>query len=75
MTTTSELHAIVEALGLIDMGDAASYLGEEMVEIEGTSPAHVSLSFLASYENAVVPLLRKCDIMAAGVQSHCERLY
>lgn len=28
MTTLKELHAIVEELELIDIGDAASYLGE-----------------------------------------------
>ncbi len=67
MTTTSELRAIVEALGLVDMGDAASYLEEETVGIEEISPAHVSLVFLAPCENAVVPLLKKCDIMAAVV--------
>jgi hypothetical protein len=75
MTTTGELRAIVEALRLVDMGDAASYLGEETVGIEEASPAHRSLAFLAPGENVVVPLLRKCDIMAAGVRSHCQRLY
>ncbi len=29
MATTSELRAIIEELQLIDIGDAASYLGEE----------------------------------------------
>ncbi|QBD79120.1 hypothetical protein EPA93_25310 [Ktedonosporobacter rubrisoli] len=29
MTTTGELHAIIEELELVDIGDAASYLGEE----------------------------------------------
>jgi len=33
MTTTGELRAIVEELELVDVGDAAIYLGEE---IEGT---------------------------------------
>jgi len=39
MTTTKELHAIVEELELIDIGDAASYLGEEttLEEISSTS--------------------------------------
>jgi hypothetical protein len=75
MTTMSELQAIVEALGLVDMGNAASYLGEETGGIEETSPAHVSLSFLTPYENTIVPLLRKYDIMIAGLQSHSGRLY
>ena len=30
MTTTGELRAIIEELQLIDAGDAASYLGEEI---------------------------------------------
>ena len=35
MTTTGELRAIIEELQLVDIGDAASYLGEEaMVEDE-----------------------------------------
>lgn len=29
MTTTGELRAIIEELDLVDIGDAASYLGEE----------------------------------------------
>ncbi len=29
MATTSELRAIVQELDLVDIGDAASYLGEE----------------------------------------------
>jgi hypothetical protein len=37
MTTTAELHTIVEQLGLIDMGDAARYLGEEAMEETRTS--------------------------------------
>lgn len=29
MTTTRELHAIIEELELVDIGEAASYLGED----------------------------------------------
>ena len=36
MTTTGELYAIVEELELVDIGDAASYLGEE-AEVEEES--------------------------------------
>jgi hypothetical protein len=32
MTTTGELRAIVEELELVDIGDAATYLGEESAE-------------------------------------------
>ncbi len=31
MATTGELRAIIEELQLIDVGDAASYLGEELL--------------------------------------------
>jgi hypothetical protein len=32
MTTTGELRAIIENLELVDIGDAANYLGEEISE-------------------------------------------
>ncbi len=32
MATTGELRAIIELLELVDIGDAASYLGEEVLE-------------------------------------------
>ncbi len=40
MATTGELRAIIQELQLVDIGDAASYLGEEekMVEEESTMP-------------------------------------
>ncbi len=34
MATTGELRAIIEELQLVDIGDAASYLGEEAVVVE-----------------------------------------
>ena len=33
MATTGELRAIVEELELVDIGDAATYLGEEGLEV------------------------------------------
>ena len=40
MATTGELRAIIELLELVDIGDAASYLGEEaIVEREYSSDA------------------------------------
>lgn len=39
MATTGELRAIIEELQMIDIGDAASYLGEENV---GTEESMVS---------------------------------
>jgi hypothetical protein len=37
MATTGELRAIIEELQMIDIGDAASYLGEENVGTEETT--------------------------------------
>lgn len=37
MATTGELRAIIEELQLVDIGDAASYLGEEAVVEEESS--------------------------------------
>lgn len=34
MTTTGELDAIIQELHLVDLGDAASYLGEEEIVVE-----------------------------------------
>ena len=34
MATTGELRAIMEELQLIDIGDAATYLGEEAIGVE-----------------------------------------
>ena len=34
MATTGELRAIMQELELVDIGDAASYLGEEAVMVE-----------------------------------------
>lgn len=51
MTTESELHALAEMLGLVAIGDAASYLGEETASIEERLCEHVALSFLPPFEN------------------------
>ena len=37
MATTGELRAIIEELELVDIGDAASYLGEEEMLMEDAS--------------------------------------
>jgi hypothetical protein len=49
MTTTGELRAIIEELELIDIGDAASYLGEEALEIDDTDPEQISIASLTLY--------------------------
>jgi hypothetical protein len=35
LATTGELRAIIEALELVDIGDAVSYLGEEEMKVAG----------------------------------------
>ncbi len=63
MTTTGELYAIIEELELVDIGDAASYLGEEADEAEESSVSDQAASeftcimepFLSS-ECAVCPV-------------------
>jgi hypothetical protein len=52
MTTTGELHAIVEELELVDAGDAASYLGEEAVGTDEISREYSSQSPFSVYENS-----------------------
>jgi hypothetical protein len=52
MTTTGELRAIVEELELVDIGDAASYLGEEATGIGELPHGNVSLAFLSPYEHS-----------------------
>jgi hypothetical protein len=45
MTTTKELHAIIEELELVDIGDAASYLGEDFdIEEESSISGVVTFS-------------------------------
>jgi hypothetical protein len=56
MTTTGELYAIVEELELVDIGDAATYLGEEGAEEEeaatyegkGLFSGHDTMDFAAN---------------------------
>jgi hypothetical protein len=44
LATTGELRAIIEALELVDIGDAASYLGEEFMMVEESPvPEHTTL--------------------------------
>ena len=52
MSTTGELRAIIEELQLVDIGEAASYLGEEIiVEQESTVPAQqTALSCIISVQ-------------------------
>ena len=59
MTTTKELNAIVEELELIDIGDAASYLGEESLLIsieEISSMSSVTTFSLDDFNKAGNPI-------------------
>jgi hypothetical protein len=47
MATTGELRAIIQELQLVDIGDAASYLGEEAIVVEESS---VSVQTLSSHD-------------------------
>ncbi len=55
MATTGELRAIIQELQLVDIGDAASYLGEEekMVEEESTIPVESLLALTTVTEHLV----------------------
>lgn len=44
MATTGELRAIIEELELIDVGDAASYLGEEATGMDASAVSVQSVS-------------------------------
>jgi hypothetical protein len=64
MATTGELRAIIQELHMVDVGDAASYLGEEkMVEGESTIPVE-SLLVLATNAEHLVP----CDCATCQAQ-------
>lgn len=65
MATTGELRAIIQDLQLVDIGDAASYLGEEMKMVEEESTIQVeSLLALAT----VTEQLASCNGCACQAQ-------
>jgi hypothetical protein len=55
MATTGELRAIIEELQLVDIGEAASYLGEEIiVEEESNVPVQqTALSCIISVQQTI----------------------
>jgi hypothetical protein len=64
MATTGELRAIIQELQLVDVGDAASYLGEEkMVEEESAVPVESLLLLATTAEHLV-----SCDCIACQAQ-------
>jgi hypothetical protein len=63
MATTGELRAIMQELDLVDIGDAASYLGEEAIVVEESSVAAQTLSShdeLESYDPSRTPCTLFC---------------
>ena len=63
MATSGELRAIIQELQLVDIGDAASYLGEEAtVEEESSIPVETfallttHANHLAAYDCTLCPL-------------------
>ncbi len=55
MATTGELRAIIEELQLVDIGEAASYLGEEIIveEESGVSLQQTALSCIISVQQTM----------------------
>jgi hypothetical protein len=63
MATTGELRAIIQELHLVDIGDAASYLGEEAIVVEESSVSAQTLSShdeLVSYDTSGTPCTLLC---------------
>ncbi|HEX6481518.1 MAG TPA: hypothetical protein VF043_21975 [Ktedonobacteraceae bacterium] len=61
MATTGELRAIIEELQLVDIGDAASYLGEEAVVRE---ESYVQL--------AALPISTDAGLLPAWADLPCD---
>ncbi|HLG64936.1 MAG TPA: hypothetical protein VKY19_23550 [Ktedonosporobacter sp.] len=63
MATTGELRAIIEALELVDIGDAASYLGEEdTVAEELIVPEQVAQLFVNDTEDSATCDCTSCEV-------------
>lgn len=66
MATTGELRAIIEELELVDIGDAANYLGEEtFVEEESLLKDQTTLSFFDMTDHVAT-----CDCATCQGQSN-----
>ena len=59
MATTGELRAIIELLELVDIGDAASYLGEETI-VEG----EYSSEILQGEQDMLITHPELCDCVS-----------
>jgi hypothetical protein len=65
MATTGELRAIVQELHLVDVGDAESYLGEEMLAEEET----IDLA------EEITPMVNDSTVRAACECTVCELVH
>ena len=63
MATTGELRTIMQELHLVDLGDAASYLGEEATVVE-ESALPVQAALVLVTENTH---LATCDCLSCGL--------
>ena len=69
MATTGELRAIIQELHLVDVGDAASYLGEEAI-VEEESLVVGEEAFVLETESMLIPELvhlATCDCTACDL--------
>ena len=60
MATTGELRAIIEELELVDIGDAATYLGEEGSDTS-LSPSQVTVSAFVGSVGYTATTLADCS--------------
>jgi hypothetical protein len=67
MVTTGELRAIIQELHLVDLGDAASYLGEEAQVVEELDvPVPVQTSLVLVSNTSRIPA---CDSFSCHLAS------
>lgn len=66
MATTGELRMIIQELQLVDIGDAASYLGEEAKVVEESSVSVQSATLSIAAETALLVTYHQpsCDCAA-----------
>ena len=62
MTTTGELYAIIEELELVDIGDAARYLGEEGEDLQVEALSEATTEFADSSHHLLSSERSVCQI-------------
>ena len=66
MATTGELRAIVQDLHLVDIGDAASYLGEEASVVEeSATPVQSALALVPDTTHLATCDCLSCELVHA----------